>query len=194
MSTTTDLKPAIGFLTVLEDPQHGLFGGYLLLNLAGRPLEFHCTAPVKPNRAQQILYGPTLESFLYGEQIGYTLLGQAKTEALVVCTDREPVLAVRDLIATPVTLVLCQHETEEVVGATDAAQDQRVFRFDAPHPAVGRLHTFQLGRNPLAVPTRSADDRRLIVERLSDLPESFDLAEPFSRIREAIEEARQAVR
>ena len=51
-------QPVLGFLTVLEHPQHGLFGGYLLLNLAGRPVEFHCTAPVKPNRAQQILYGP----------------------------------------------------------------------------------------------------------------------------------------
>ena len=54
-------KPALGFLTVVEHPQHGLFGGYLLLNHGGRPLEFHCTAPIKPNRAQEILYGPTLD-------------------------------------------------------------------------------------------------------------------------------------
>src|SRR5208282_481003 len=99
-------RAAIGFLTVMDDPQHGLFGGYLVLNLAGRPLEFHCTAPIKPNRAQQILYGPTLESFLYGEQIGSTLLGHAKTSPLVVCTDREPVLSLRDLVDVPVALVL----------------------------------------------------------------------------------------
>ncbi len=97
-------KPAIGFLTVIDHPQHGLFGGYLVLNLAGRPLEFHCTAPIKPNRAQQILYGPTLESFLYGEQIGSTLLGHAKTSPLVVCTDREPVLSLRELVDVPVAL------------------------------------------------------------------------------------------
>lgn len=48
---------ALGFLTVVEHKQHGLFGGYLVLNQVGRPLEFHCTAPVKPNRAQEILYG-----------------------------------------------------------------------------------------------------------------------------------------
>ena len=59
----------MGFLTVVEHPEFGLFGGYLLLNWAGRPLEFHCTAPLKPNRAQEILYGPTLEPFLYGEQM-----------------------------------------------------------------------------------------------------------------------------
>lgn len=99
-------KPAVGFLTVVDNPQHGLFGGYLILNLAGRPLEFHCTAPIKPNRAQQILYGPTLEAFLYGEQIGSTLLGHAKTSPLVVCTDREPVLSLRNLVDVPVALVL----------------------------------------------------------------------------------------
>ena len=106
-------KPAIGFLTVIDHPQHGLFGGYLVLNLAGRPLEFHCTAPIKPNRAQQILYGPTLESFLYGEQIGSTLLGHAKTSPLVVCTDREPVLSLRDLVDLPVALVLPPGEARE---------------------------------------------------------------------------------
>ena len=94
-----------GFMTVVEHPQHGLFGGYLLLNFAARPIEFHCTAPVKPNRAQQILYGATLESFLYGEQIGVTLLEHSKIRPLMVCTDRQPMLALRDMVDLPVALV-----------------------------------------------------------------------------------------
>jgi hypothetical protein len=56
------------------------------------------------------------------------------------------------------------------------------------------LTVFQSGRNRLAVPERSDDDRRLITERLDELAASFDLAEPFQRIREAIEEAQQTVR
>jgi hypothetical protein len=60
---------AIGFLTIEEDQQCGHCGGYLLLNTSGRPLEFHCTAPVKRNRAQEVLYGPTLKPFLYGDLI-----------------------------------------------------------------------------------------------------------------------------
>src|SRR5688500_11494160 len=65
----SDAAPqALGFLTVVEHDQFGLVGGYLILNSSGRPLEFHCTAPVKPSRAQQILYGPTLTPYLYGEQ------------------------------------------------------------------------------------------------------------------------------
>ena len=66
-------QPLLGFLSILDHPQHGLTGGYLLLTLAGRPIEFHCSAPVKPTRAQQILFGPTLAPFLYGEHIGQAL-------------------------------------------------------------------------------------------------------------------------
>ena len=48
---------------------------------------------------------------------------------------------------------------------------------------------FELGRNRLAVSERSSDDRRVITERLAEVAQSLDLAEPFTRIREAIEEA-----
>ncbi len=216
-STKNISKPAIGFLTVLDHPQHGLFGGYLLLNLAGRPLEFHCTAPIKPNRAQQILYGPTLESFLYGEQIGSTLLGHAKTSPLVVCTDREPVLSLRDLVDLPVALVLPPGEPQESNGMgsethpgvallpsgepqpIDAATGCKpilplMLRADAPHGPGPRLITFELGRNRLALSPQRGDDRQRLSERLHEAAVSLDLWEPFTRIREAIEEAQQAAR
>jgi hypothetical protein len=187
--STSKSKPSMGFLTVVEHSQYGLFGGYLILNTAGRPLEFHCTAPIKPNRAQEILYGPTLAPFLYGEQIGQTLVGQAGVTPLVICTDREPALAARDHVPMPVVLVL----PPESQCDPPAEESGRFFRVDAAHRGP-RLVTFQLGRNRLALPERADEDRRLVAERLTDLAEAFDLAEPFQRIRDAIEEAQQAVR
>ncbi len=182
-------KPALGFLTVIEDPQQSLFGGYLVLNMAGRPLEFHCTAPIQPNRAQQILYGPTLQPYLFGEQIGQTLFSKAKTQPLVLLADREPVLAIRDYITVPVVLVLPGK------GASAASNDSdlpgELWRVDATHAGGLPLTAFRLGRNRLAVPDRLPADRQLVAERLGELAESFDLAEPFARIREAIEEARR---
>ncbi len=192
-------KPALGFLTVVEHPQHGLFGGYLVLNLAGRPLEFHCTAPIKPNRAQQILYGPTLEPFLYGEQIGQTLLRQSKAEPLAVCTDRPPALALRELVSMPVVLVLkddCKPAAESAAAADEGPPIEpngRRIRVDAPHHGGPRLVIFTLGTSRLAVPERCEGDRQLVVERLLGLDGALDLAEPFERIREAIEEAQRAV-
>jgi hypothetical protein len=211
--TDSRSRPTLGFLTVVEHAQYGLFGGYLVLNTAGRPLEFHCTAPIKANRAQQILYGPTLESFLYGEQIGQTLIGQSGALPLLVCTDREAALAAREHVSPPLVLVLppdgpdsrsgdcpdrCIDEDETALlnASKLPTQEQpgRFFRLDAPHGGGPRLLTFQLGRNRLALPERADEDRRLIAERLGELAESFDLLEPFQRIRDAIEEAQQAVR
>ncbi|MCO6458994.1 MAG: hypothetical protein J5I93_27115 [Pirellulaceae bacterium] len=85
-----------------EHGEHGLFGGYLVLNSAARPLEFHCTAPVRPNRAQEILFGPTLKPYLYGEQIAHTLITKARQTPLLIFTDVVHVLDVRPLIEIPV--------------------------------------------------------------------------------------------
>jgi hypothetical protein len=196
---TIDPKPssALGFLTVLEYPEHGLIGGYLVLNRAGRPLEFHCTAPVKPNRAQQILYGPTLEPYLFGEQIGHALLSRGAAEPAVICTDREPALAVRQFVEVPVALVIPDgtrtdpqsDSTREAEHPGALAAEARVYRLDSPHPLRAGPPAFRLGRNCLAVSPLADGDRDLIASRLGELAETFDLAEPFQRIREAIEEA-----
>ena len=200
-------KQTMGFLTVVEHPQYGLFGGYLVLNTAGRPLEFHCTAPIKPNRAQEILYGPTLESFLYGEQIGQTLINQGSASPLLVCTDREPALAAREYVSVPLVLVLPAEDQAAAdvpsgavplcAGGTPAPQTDesvRILRLDTAHRGGPRLVTFRLGRNRLALPQQAEEDRRLIADGLAEVADSFDLAEPFQRIRDAIEEAQQAVR
>lgn len=190
----TDAKPVVGFLTVVEHPQHGLFGGYLILNLAGRPVEFHCSAPVKPNRAQQILYGPTLDAFLFGEQIGATLLGHAKSHALAIFTDREPVLALGELTDLPLALVLPPDEMPGGGPTGVPTGGQSLLRLDAPHRNGPRLVSFELGRNRVAIPHTNEDGHRQLSERLSPAVESLDLWEPFTRIREAIEEAQQAAR
>lgn len=54
--------------------------------------------------------------------------------------------------------------------------------------------TFELGRNRLALSHQRGDDRQRFSERLGGTTELLDLWEPFTRIREAIEEAQQAAR
>jgi len=187
-------KPALGFLTVLDHPKHGLFGGYLVLNLVGRPIEFHCSAPVKPNRAQEILYGPTLEGFLYGEQIGQALVSKAKVEPLTIFTDRKPAMAVREHIKPPVALVVPPDTVETTPADSPSGNGRKFYRIDSAHDRGPKLLTFEIGPNRLAVSDRAQEDRRRIEQRLSDIDPSLDLSEPFLRIREAIEEAQQAAR
>jgi hypothetical protein len=188
-SGDTSSQEALGFFTVLEHDQHGLVGGYLLLNTAGRPLEFHCTAPVKPNRAQQILFGPTLESYLYGEQIGQTLLSKSSVTPLAVCTDVERALSVREYVPLPVALVLPAESASDAAPASP----RQGWRVDPPHRKLAQLHTFEIGANRLAVGGGRDADRQTITQRLEGLA-NFDLREPFERIREAVEEAHKVAR
>ena len=58
----------------------------------------------------------------------------------------------------------------------------------------GHLFAFRIGRNALAAAEKAEGDATLIAQRLAELSESFDLAEPFERIRRAIEEAQRAAR
>lgn len=155
----------IGFLTAIDSPQHGLFGGYLVVDALGRPLEFHCTAPVKVSRAQQILYGPTLHGHLHGQQIGGALLAESKATPAVVLTDHDGMLLVRPHTKLAVALV------KPLAG----------------EPADG----FAVGASHVTPHTSDAAEESLIRERLMALATAVDLREPFERIRAAIEEAQR---
>lgn len=179
---------ALGFLTVVEHEPHGMFGGYLLLNLSGRPLEFHCTAPVKPNRAQQILFGTALEPYLYGEQIGQALAAKGHHKPLLICTDLAPALALREHVSIPVALVLSA--APDTAGAS-AAEAGVTHRLDAAHAP---LDMFELGRSRLALAAKHRDDRAVVESSLASVADHFDLSEPFQRIRGAIEEAQRGGR
>jgi hypothetical protein len=155
---------SFGFLTTLESPAHGLFGGYLVVDALGRPLEFHCTAPVKVSRAQQILYGPTLQGHLHGRQVGGALLAEGKAAPAVVLTDNDAMLHVRPHTKLPVALV--RRGVVEQVAAG-----------------------FLVGE---AVVSPHADDAAradALEARLATLAAAVDLCEPFERIRAALDEA-----
>ena len=179
-STSPNSFPPIGFLTIVESPTQGIFGGYLVLNDAGRPLEFHCTAPVRPNRAQKILYGPTLKPYLYGEQIGKTLLSQAKNTPHTIYTDVAEVMAVRAFTSYPIVLLLPSEVPNETAGS------------DVPLARDCRLIIFCELNQRFAVSAMHEADGRRAEEQFAALGDTFDFTEPFERIRFAIEEAQAA--
>ena len=187
-ATSTDV--AFGFLSVVSSAEDGLFGGYLVLNGQGRPLEFHCTAPVKANRAQEILYGATLEPFLHGEQIGQTLMSAAKRVPQVVCTDVLPVLALQSVTSTPVVWVadrlpttsLTAVELADVMKLVDEADCARLAKLSTVYPFAFADHVLLMNESQ-----REQQDE--ICQQLTQLLQLIDLREPFTRIQAAIEEA-----
>ncbi len=160
---------AFGFLTVCDAAGAGTFGGYLLVDHAGRPLEFHCTAPVRVTRAQEILYGATLQRQLHGEQIGGPLLKASTIAPVAVLTDRDSLLYARPHAASPLA----------VVCATDE------------EPAAPPVDRFRLGSVVVRPHRDDASRADLLRDQLGALAEGIELTEPFARIREALEEAQR---
>jgi len=167
-----------GFLTAVESAAHGIFGGYLLVDPLGRPLEFHCTAPVKVSRAQQILFGASLPSHLHGQQIGGTLLAEGTITPDVVLTDYEPLMHVRGHTALPVALVHAAAAGDTQAGGA------------APH-ATTVAGGFEMGGARVSPHAADADRERAVREALEQLAAAVDLREPFERIRAAIDEAQR---
>ncbi len=181
---------AAGFLTVVANETQGVFGGYLVLNQIGRPLEFHCTAPVQPNRAQEILYGPTLEEFLYAEQIGQTLVNKSSASVPAIYTDMEELLALRHYVSQPVSFVLPKQSSAKETEQALSSQQSGQIRIDRPanHQPSG-WHAIEHHDRHLLVATDCHDTVINVRQHLDSLSDSLDLLEPFERIREAITEA-----
>ncbi len=177
-ATTANGSPTLGFLTFVEFPQHGVVGGYLLLNSNARPIEFHCSAPVKANRAQEILYGPTLLPYLYGEQIARMLTAQSKQKPSLIFTDHRQAASVRPFTDCPVLVVF----PLEAANAATGTEPESVPDAD----------TFLLGDCHVAVASDFEQDRPLAIDQWERIASNWDLLEPFQRIREAIQEAQRA--
>lgn len=161
----------LGFLTAVEVPEKGYVGGLLVTNHCGRPLEFQCTAPVKPNPTQEILYGPTLEPFVLGELIGGTLVDKSGVKPQLILTDREQILELRNHIEQPVGLV-------------SSSKGDRGLDEGAP--------MLTLGRQKVRFHPAHQGDHQAIAGRSSEIPADADLQEPFDRVREALQETLRA--
>ena len=191
-----ELETTFGYLSAVHTTEHGYFGGYLIVSAAGRPLEFHCTAPVMPSRAQQILYGPTLRPYLIGEQIGGTLLRAAQLTPRVILTNQDAAAGLRAQGRVPIVLVLHANirpsETPELTSVDHnhcRASSQLAIAADEGRSAWS--HPFTVGSQQLRLPVGYEVEQEAIVAWLNVLIERVQLSEPFERIHEAIREAQR---
>ena len=173
--TTQDAT--FGFITAVEVPELGHCGGLLLLNSIGRPIEFHCTAPLAEKRAQRILYGQTYFSFIYCDQIGLALVAKAKKKPTVLVTNKFRMLPLSDLVQMPLALATTEKEADFDLRSSG----QSLEHFDIHDQ---RLWTQNLDQQALS----------FVREQCIQFTESIPLDEPFERIQQAIEEAQAVVR
>ena len=187
-----------GFLTVIENQRLGLIGGYLVLNNSGRPLEFHCTTPVRANRAQEILYGTTLDAFLYGEQIAQILIKRAKVKPYTILTDRPQILTAQEFVEIPICYidrVSPESNNQLSIYASEKNDSSRKNQYgidSIPCFSTFRRSEHNIGRYKLVIPKLMSHPDSETVDELKNVSSTIDFLEPFERIRLAIEEAQKA--
>ena len=173
MSTTSasNEQLRLGFLTAIQLSDRGHVAGLLVTNLYGRPLEFQCTAPVRPNRTQELLYGPTLVPFLLGELLSKTLLERIGVKPHVVLTDRPEMLDSRPYVSLPVACVA--RPMSERRDQTDE---------------VNFVEPLRIGRQAFRMHEDFHDDLSTFEKVAKQLAVDADLLEPLERVRDALQE------
>lgn len=151
----------IAFLAPLQPAENVFLGGLLVTNRLGRPLEFQCTEPVEPNRTQVLLYGPTLRPYVLTELIGRTLLERVSVEPHLLLVDSAEMLPLRKLVPIPLAVVAQEGASEEQ----------------------------SIGRQPATWHPHFPHDREIIRRCATLVPRDADVAEPFERVRAALQEA-----
>ena len=160
----------LGFMETMEVDGRGHIGGLLITNQNGRPLEFQCTTPVKPNRTQEILFGESLQAWLLGELIGSTLLDRVSIKPNMIITSDPNLLELRNHTSIPVA---CAAEGQSKV--TDQGG------------------TLRLGGSILRFHGSHEIDAQTLAQQKHLIPDSANLAEPLERVREALAETVKTV-
>lgn len=173
IQSTLQSESRLGFITVVETPELGFSGGLLIVNTLGRPIEFHCTAALKVNRAQKILYGRTYQSFLFCDQIAASLIEHTHSQPQAYVTDCTDLLPLTESVDAPVLLLPSESDTT-------------IQRTDLGH--------FQLKERRLWFEPFQRDEAELLRNLCKTLNETLPIDEPLDRIREAISEAQAAAR
>lgn len=179
----TSTSPTFGFISVLEIESVGYCGGLLIVSQIGRPLEFHCSAPVTVNRAQQILYGKTYRSFLCCEQIGLSLIDKSKTNPSIFVANTPWLSGLGEFIETPVVIL------RDMASANFSLED-------LPPGSFLKFNDFEIWHHDESDNDLShlAQRQQKIQSLLSAFTRSLTLDEPFERIEKAIEEAQAIAR
>lgn len=189
------------FLSIAQFPDFGFCGGLLLLQDNGRPLEFHCTTPIRLSRTQEILFGNSLETTIFSERIGPALCGKLKQAPNAIFVNSPTGLAVRTCSESPVAYIRESAgtiQTVSIAGNTESTPSDanQVVR---PEPSLFSSHVQSPQASKLVgrYEIRSHFEFENDIEKIEPIIHGlawFDFCEPFERIREALEEAQRAAR
>jgi hypothetical protein len=170
-------QTTIGFLGHREfDDGEAYRGAILVTDEWGKPVEFRCTAPVRPNKLQRTLYGKSLLPHILTELIGVPLISSVREKPQLILIGDEAYFDVRHKVSVPLIRVAR-------VGTPKAKQeDPTKSKSLLLQSASGKFAQVEIEAH-----WRFAADLDSSGERLRDLFGRWDLTEPFQRLSEGLQ-------
>ncbi|MEB3181169.1 MAG: hypothetical protein VKL59_19350 [Nostocaceae cyanobacterium] len=161
----------LGFLGIhrFEDGA-AIRGAMLVTDKETKPLEFRVTAPVRPQKFQEILFGELLDEHVSVELIGVPLLNALQ--------QKPNLIIVRDI------LFLGINAKQEVPTVLMLREDEALIKKGA---STQPLHSPDSGRPSVKISTSSQFQTKLedIAQQLKQIFQTRDLMEPFDRLEKA---------
>jgi len=192
-------QTTIGFLGYREfDDGESYRGAILVTDEWGKPLEFRCTAPVRPTKLQRTLYGKSLLPHILTELIGAPLISSVREKPQFILICDEAYFDVRHKVSSPVIRVASPSRAP--TDAPERAVSSSVIRVASPggskvkqeerpnskslllQSASGKFAQVEIEAH-----WKFAADLDSSGERLRDLFGRWDLTEPFQRLTEGLQ-------
>lgn len=167
----------LGFMTAVEIGDRSFVGGLLVTDRFGRPLEFQCTTPVKPNRTQELLYGPTLVPFILGDLLGKALMAKVSVKPSLIMTSRIEMLELRSKVDVPIIYDEASTEAGSKSSSATGLANQQV----------------RIGRQTFRTHEEFTDDRTTVEQISQQLSDDANMHEPLARVGEALKETMSTV-
>ena len=174
---TSVTSPKIGFLGFREfEDGEAYRGAILTTDEWSKPLEFRCTAPVRPTSLQRTLYGQSLLPHILTELIAAPLISTLRETPSIILIQQEAYFDVRHKISLPVIRVL------RASGSTSKQDGQSKSKSLLIQSASGKFAQVQVEAH-----WKFAADLESQSDFLRDLLGRWDLTEPFQRLAEGLQ-------
>jgi hypothetical protein len=166
----------LAFVT-LEEVEDGILrGGILVTDAHGKPLEFRCTSPIRPNAVQRTLYGNTLMPHIAVELVGKPLVQAVQTSPDVVLVQQEEFLSLRTSCEKPLLLTRRQGEDMQLTYESSKSQPEELLS----------SHSGKFAPVIITCHWDYPDDIVQCKDGLGWMFSNCDLLEPFGRVKTAL--------
>ncbi len=168
----------IAFMGHREFEDGGSYRGAILVTDDwGKPLEFRCTAPVKPTSVQRTLYGSTLMPHILVELIAKPLMDALNEKPAAALVSEPLFLGLRHKVDLPVVWIRRQSIDIKVATGADRGDNNILMNCESGHfePVIIEAHWEFPG------------DADACARILKELFGRWDIVDPFERLHKGLE-------